>query len=38
MKENNLETTGDFYEDVLLDELSIKGYENYMVEISIQVK
>lgn len=38
IKENNLETTGDFYEDVLLDELSIKGYENYMVEISIQVK
>ena len=38
IKENNLETTGNFYEDVLLDELSIKGYENYMVQISIQVK
>lgn len=38
IKENNLETVGNFYEDVLLDELSIKGYENYMVQISIQVK
>ena len=38
IKENNLKTIGNFYEDVLLDELSIEGYENYMVKISIKVK
>ncbi|MGL5054078.1 MAG: MerR family transcriptional regulator [Fusobacteriaceae bacterium] len=35
---NNLEIIGEFYEDVLLDELSIKGYDNYMVQISVKIK
>ncbi len=30
-------TMGDyFYEDILLDELSMKGYENYVLKISVQ--
>lgn len=37
IQKNNLEVVGDFYEDVLLDELSIKGYENYLVQISIRI-
>lgn len=38
INEKNIEITGEFYEEVLLDELSIKGYENYMVQISIKIK
>ena len=26
-----------FYEDVLLDDLSVKGYENYVLQISILI-
>ena len=35
--DNNLTVKSYFYEDVLLDELSIKGYENYVLKISIRV-
>lgn len=35
--DNNLSIKSYFYEDVLLDELSIKGYENYVLKISIKV-
>lgn len=35
--DNKLVAKGSFYEDVLLDELSIKGYENYVLKISIKV-
>ena len=27
-----------FYEDVLLDDLSVKGYENYVLQISIRIE
>ncbi|MFC4321224.1 MerR family transcriptional regulator [Litchfieldia salsa] len=33
----NLQPQGYFYEEVLLDELSIKGYEDYLIEVSVQV-
>lgn len=36
--ENKLTVKGYFYEDVLLDELSVVGYENYLLKISIMVK
>lgn len=36
-KKNNLELKGYFYEDVLLDELSVSGYEEYLVKISIKI-
>lgn len=36
--DNNLIVKGYFYEDVLLDDLSIKGYENYVLKISIRVQ
>lgn len=29
---------GYFYEDVLLDDLSVKGYEKFLIKISIQIK
>lgn len=32
-----LSLEGMFFEDVLLDEMSVKGYENYVLEISIRV-
>lgn len=38
VKENNLKLEGYFYEDVLLDELSVDGYDNYLIKISIKVK
>lgn len=35
--ERSLALSGVFFEDTLLDELSVKGYENYMLKISIQI-
>lgn len=35
---NDLEADGDFYEDTLLDELSVKGYENYLLLLSVRVR
>ncbi len=35
---NNLALSDFFYEDVLLDDLSVKGYDNYVLKISIMVK
>ena len=35
--QNKLSLQGYFYEDVLLDDLSVKGYENYILKISIKV-
>lgn len=37
IEEHNLKVIGDFYEDVLLDELSTVGYDNYFFKISIKV-
>ena len=28
---------GHFYEDVILDDLSVNGYYNYMVKVSIKI-
>ena len=36
-EENKLNLEGYFYEDVLLDELSVSGYEKYLIKISIAV-
>lgn len=38
VKANNLKLEGYFYEDVLLDELSVAGYDEYLIKISIKVK
>ena len=38
LKDNNISSEGYFFEDALLDELSVKGYENYVLKISIKVK
>lgn len=38
VQENNLKFEGYFYEDVLLDELSVTGYDEYLIKISIKVK
>lgn len=35
---NNYLVTSYFYEDVLLDDFSVKGYENYVLKISVKVK
>ena len=37
-QDNNLKFEGYFYEDVLLDELSVAGYDGYLIKISISVK
>ncbi|SCJ07714.1 HTH-type transcriptional activator tipA [uncultured Clostridium sp.] len=37
VKENNLTLEGYFYEDILLDELSVAGYDEYLIKISIKV-
>lgn len=36
--ENSIKLIGFIYEDILLDELSVKGYENYMLKISVQIE
>lgn len=38
MKKNKLAVSGNSYEEFLLDEISIKDPENYILQISIQVK
>lgn len=35
---NNYLVTSYFYEDVLLDDFSVKGYENYVLKISVRVE
>lgn len=35
---NNYLVKSYFYEDVLLDEFSVKGYENYLLKISVKVE
>lgn len=35
---NNYLVTSYFYEDVLLDDFSVKGYENYVLKISVKVE
>lgn len=37
-KETGLALADVFYEDVLLDELSVEGYDNYVVQLSVSVK
>ena len=34
---NNISIEGYFFEDVLLDDLSVKGYENYVLKISVKI-
>lgn len=36
-KENNLKLGDYFFEDAILDELSVNGYENFVVKISIMI-
>ncbi|MGL5152829.1 MAG: MerR family transcriptional regulator [Clostridium sp.] len=36
-KDNDIKLSGYFYEDILLDDLSVKGYEKYLIKISIMV-
>lgn len=38
LEQNDLEADGEFYEDTLLDELSVKGYENYLLMLSVRVR
>ena len=38
LTDHNITPTSDFYEDVLLDELSVKGYDNYVLQLSIQIE
>lgn len=37
IKENNLTVTSYFYEEALLDDLSVNGYEHYVLKISVMV-
>lgn len=36
--ENTLNLTGHFFEDVILDELSVHGYDNFLIKISIRIQ
>ncbi|RDY26566.1 MerR family transcriptional regulator [Romboutsia weinsteinii] len=36
-KNNNLNLRGYFFEDIILDDLSVEGYENYVIKISIKI-
>ncbi|WEG16665.1 MerR family transcriptional regulator [Alkalihalophilus pseudofirmus] len=36
-KEHQLKLRGYFYEDILLDELSVKGMDHYLVKVSVRV-
>ena len=36
--QNNLQFCGYSYEEYILDEASVIGYDNYLTEIQIQVK
>lgn len=38
VKDNNLKLEGYFYEDILLDDLSVAGYDEYLIKISIKIK
>lgn len=38
IKNNKLEVDKYFYEEPILDDLSVKGYENYLLKISIKIK
>ncbi|WP_068501409.1 MerR family transcriptional regulator [Paenibacillus kribbensis] len=35
--DKSIELQGFFYEDVLLDDLSVRGYEEYLIKISVQI-
>lgn len=35
-EDNNMKLKGYFYEDIILDDLSVKGYDNYIIKISIK--
>ncbi|MUK88415.1 MerR family transcriptional regulator [Ornithinibacillus sp. L9] len=36
--EHDLVLKGFFYEDILLDELSVKGFEKYLIKLSVQIQ
>ncbi|PWU69843.1 MerR family transcriptional regulator [Gracilibacillus dipsosauri] len=36
-KDNDLVLKGYFYEDIILDELSVKGFDKYLIKLSVQV-
>lgn len=36
-KIHQIQFIGDFYEDVLLDEIAVKGYDNYVFQITINI-
>lgn len=37
IEKNNISTQGDFFEEVILDDLSVKGFDNYIIKIMIKV-
>lgn len=37
-KEYNLVLIGYFYEDILLDELSVEGFEKYLIKLSVLIE
>lgn len=37
-KEKGLHLTSDFYEEVILDDLSVKDYNHYLVKLAIRVE
>lgn len=37
INEKSIEIKGFFYEDVLLDDLSVKDYEEYLIKISVRI-
>ena len=37
-KENRLHLTSDFYEEVILDDLSVKDYNHYLVKLAVRVE
>ncbi|WP_035347561.1 MerR family transcriptional regulator [Alkalihalobacillus hemicellulosilyticus] len=37
-QDHNLVLKGYFYEDILLDELAVKGFEKYVIKLSVQIQ
>ncbi|WP_186579467.1 MerR family transcriptional regulator [Aquibacillus kalidii] len=37
-KNNEMKLKGYFYEDILLDELSVKGFEKYLIKLSVEIE
>ncbi|MDQ0208681.1 MerR family transcriptional regulator [Alkalicoccobacillus murimartini] len=37
-KKQDMDVIGYFYEDILLDELTVRGYERYLIKVSIMIR